>query len=84
MILEVASFVSGERESEKGKEVKRVKRIFAILMAALFMVAVMLVMAAPALASPPPWKGNDKQFHQENKDCKGPPGARHQHCINNR
>ena len=34
------------------------KRIFAILMACLFMVAVMAVIAAPAFADPPKKKGN--------------------------
>jgi peptidoglycan biosynthesis protein MviN/MurJ (putative lipid II flippase) len=38
----------GKREEEKGGET--MKRIFAILMACLFMVAVMAVLAAPAFA----------------------------------
>jgi hypothetical protein len=47
----VAGFVIGERESEKGKEVKRVKRILLVLTVALVMAALLVVSVAPAFAA---------------------------------
>ena len=66
-------FEKGKAEKlGKGGE-KRVKRIFAILMACLFMIAVVAVMAMPAFAAPPerdkPGKGHPVETQSGN--CPG-------------
>ena len=53
------------------------KRILAMLMLTLFLVAALAVTTGVAFADGPPWKGNDKQFHNK---CTG--GDSHHNCVN--
>ena len=74
---EVGRFCFGEKGKEVRNEMRR--RIVVLVAAALTAAAMTLGGAGAAFADGPPWKGNDKQFHNK---CTG--GDKHHNCKNSK